>query len=253
MRLFSLSVAHEARMLRVPVSPLREGLLQLDKATSHYLVDVHRARPGTEFIAFDVEGASQAFATIVVASQRGATCRVDSVHAAQAIPEHPLVVVQAFSKGSRVDQVIRDATALDATEIWVVATEHSAVANAVEMRGRLERWRKIALESARQCGRGNIPRIEGVLPLAAVLRELNAIRGARCVLTPSATVALWDVIESGNASSVALLIGPEGGLSERERELSIDQGFGEVRLGPHVLRTEVATVVALSVVMAARG
>ena len=239
-------------MLRVPVSPLREGLLQLDKATSHYLVDVHRARPGTEFIAFDAEDASQALATIVVASQRGATCRVDSVHATQATPEHPLVVVQAFGKGSRVDQVIRDATALDATEIWVVATQHSAVANAVEMRGRIERWRKIALESARQCGRGNVPRIEGVVPLDAVFLELNAIQGARCALTPSASVALWDAIEPGNAGSVALLIGPEGGLADRERELSIEHGFQEVRLGPRVLRTEVATVVALSIVMAAR-
>lgn len=240
-------------MLRVPVSPLREGLLQLDKDSSHYLVDVHRARPGTEFIAFDAEAASQAFATIVVASQRGATCRVDSVHAAQAIPEHPLVVVQAFGKGSRVDQVIRDATALDATEIWVVATQHSAVANAIEMRGRLERWRKISLESARQCGRGNIPRIEGVVPLDAVLLELSAIQCTRCVLAPTASVALWDALEPANAGSVALLIGPEGGLSEREREFSIDQGFREVRLGPRVLRTEVATVVALSIVMSARG
>jgi len=240
-------------MLRVPVSPLREGLLQLDKATSHYLVDVHRARPGTEFMAFDAEAASQALATIVVASQRGATCRVDSVQTAQAIPEHPLVVVQAFGKGSRVDQVIRDATALDVTEIWVVATQHSAIANAVEMRGRLDRWRKIALESARQCGRGNVPRIEGVLPLDAVFLELNAIQGARCMLTPSASEALWDALEPSNVSNVALLVGPEGGLTEREREHSTDNGFQEVSLGPRVLRTEVATVVALSIVMAARG
>jgi 16S rRNA (uracil1498-N3)-methyltransferase len=241
-------------MLRVPVSPLQIGLLTLDKATSHYLVDVHRARPGAEFLAFDPLGAVQARAILVLASSKSATCRVERMEPAD-VPAHALTVMQAFSKGTRIDQVVRDATALDATTICVVATENSALPNARELSGRLERWRKIAVESARQCGRGNIPQIMAVLPLETAFRELRAgdeARSARVILTPGASVALWDALEPDCTEDAAILIGPEGGLAERERALAIDRGFREVHLGPRVLRTEVATVVALSILLSQR-
>lgn len=239
-------------MLRVPVSALRVGVIALDKATSHYLVNVHRAVPGSVFIAFDPLAGCEAQATLVQASSKAATCRVERIEAGD-VPSHRLAIVQSFSKGTRLDQVVRDATALDATEIWIIATQNSAMPVAREVQGRIERWRKIAVESARQCGRGNVPKIEGVLPLNDVLRELESIRGARLVLTPGASVALWDAMGADDSTSAALLVGPEGGLTHAEREQSIAQGFREVRLGSRVLRTEVATVVALSILLSVRG
>jgi len=239
-------------MLRVPVSPLQLGLLTLDKPTSHYLVQVHRARPGTEFVAFDPQSALQAQATVVLASPKAATCRVARIVAAD-VPSHALTIVQAFSKGARIDQVVRDATALDVTEIRVVATQNSALPGPHEVQGRLARWRKIAIEAARQCGRGDVPRIEGVLSLSAVLDDLRLAGGARVVLSPTASLALWDALGDDGVTRAALLIGPEGGLTQSERELAIGHGFVEARLGPRVLRTELATAVTLSVVQARWG
>jgi 16S rRNA (uracil1498-N3)-methyltransferase len=246
-------MSHDLRMLRVPISPLHVGSIQLDKTTSHYLVDVHRARAGTEFVAFDAEAALQARACVVVANSRAAICRVDNVETATAVPSHRLALVQAISKGARVDQVVRDATALDVTEIWVAATQHSAAPNAMEMSGRLERWRKIAVESARQCERGNIPRIHGLISFENALQQLSTITGPRLVLSPNASAALWEGSDSASYDSAALVIGPEGGLSEQECSLARELGFREVRLGQRVLKTEVAAVVALSVMMAMRG
>ncbi len=247
-----MSVERPLRLLRVPVSPLHEGCLQLDKPTSHYLVDVHRAVVGTQFLAFDAESCTQARATLLTSNSRGITCRVDAVETSQLVPEHRLIVVQAFGKGARVDQVVRDATALDATEIWVVSTLRSAVPNPTEMQGRCERWRRIALETARQCQRGNIPRIEGVVSLHDTLLALVDFRGIRCALSPIAASALWDVLAPRPVQAVALLVGPEGGLDEREIEFSEELGFHRVRLGSRVLRTEVATVASLSVIAAWR-
>jgi 16S rRNA (uracil1498-N3)-methyltransferase len=246
-------MANESRMLRVPVSPLCVGLIQLDKATSHYLVDVHRARAGTEFVAFDAEAALQARASVVVANSRAATCRIEAIDAATAVPSHRLALVQAISKGTRIDQVVRDATALDVTEIWIVATQHSAATNAMEMSGRIERWRRIAIESARQCERGDIPRIHGLASLDHALSELTNIDGPRLLLTPGAPRALWESLDSTPSNGSVLVIGPEGGLSEQECSLVAGHGFREVRLGPRVLKTEVAAVVALSALMALRG
>jgi len=239
-------------MLRVPVSPLCVGSIRLERDTSHYLVDVHRARAGTEFVAFDAEAALQARATVLVANSRGATCRIGAIEAATAVPSHRLALVQAISKGTRIDQVVRDATALDATEIWIVATRHSAAPNAQEMPGRIERWRRIAIESARQCERGNIPRIVGLVALEEALRELRSFDGARLVLSPNTDAALWSHLDASTSNDAVLVVGPEGGLSEQECALADSFGFREVRLGPRVLRTEVATVVALSVLMARR-
>ena len=241
------------RLIRVPISPLRMGVIELDRATSHYLVDVHRMVPGTQFLAFDAQAATQAEALLLTSNSRGATCNVASVEASRLIPAHRLIVLQAFGKGTRVDDVVRDATALEATEIWVVATERSSVPNRTEMRGRLERWRKIALESARQCQRGNIPAIEGVVSLHDVWSQLNYDGLVCCALVPDAESQLWTTLTSAATHHVALLVGPEGGLSRPELEQAAEFGFRSVRLGPRVLRTEVVTVAALGVIAAWRG
>ena len=252
MKPLAVSADQLLRTLRVPITPLREGLLQLDRPTSHYLIDVHRLAAGVHFLAFDAEAGTQAQATLVTSNSRGAACRVEAVEASRLIPQYRTVVVQAFGKGTRVDQVVRDATALDATEIWVVSTLRSAVPNPTEMRGRCERWRKIALESARQCVRGNVPRIEGVVSLREALHRLADYPGIRCVLSPHADSALCDALAPGRVENVMLLVGPEGGLDESEIELSTEFGFRQVRLGLRVLRTEVATVVSLGVIAALR-
>jgi 16S rRNA (uracil1498-N3)-methyltransferase len=227
-------------------------VLELDRATSHYLVDVHRMVVGTQFLAFDAQAATQAEAVLLTCNSRGATCSVASIEASRLVPEQRLIVLQAFGKGTRVDDVVRDATALDATEIWVVATEHSSVPNRTEMQGRRERWRKIALESAKQCQRGNVPLIEGVVSLPDVLPKLVDDGLVRCSLQPAAEHLLWTTLRSAATRDVALLVGPEGGFSRHELVQAAEFGFRSVRLGPRVLRTEVVTVAALGVIAAWR-
>lgn len=243
------SPAHES-LFRVPVSPLVEGELILDRATSHYVVDVHRAGEGAQFVAFDASTATQALTTVVQPSSRAARCRVGTVEPSRAVPQRPLVVIQAFGKGSRIDDVVRDATALDATEIWVVATSRSSVPSPTEMRGRVERWRKIAVEAARQCQRGDVPRIEGVVAMTAVLQALSQRDLTKCVLWPKAGQPLLQVLARSTCAGVAMLIGPEGGLIDAEVDAARECGFQAVQLGPRILRTEVATTVALGAAMA---
>ena len=252
MKSIALSSCSKPPLLRVPVAPLREGVLQLDKSTSHYLIDVHRLAEGSQFLAFDADASTQAQATLLDANSRGVTCRVGVVEASSLVPKHRTVVLQGFGKGTRVDQVVRDATALDATEIWIVSTLHSAVPNPTEMLGRCERWRRVALDSARQCKRGNVPRIEGVVSLREALHELVDFPGIRCVLSPGADLTLLDALIVGQVENVALLVGPEGGLDPSELELSAELGFKQVRLGSRVFRTEMATVVSLGVIAALR-
>jgi 16S rRNA (uracil1498-N3)-methyltransferase len=240
------------KLVRVAVSELQTGCSLLDREASHYLVDVHRIVANVEFLVFDVQAATEAIATLLIADPRQASYRVECVQASSRIPDFRLVVIQAFGKGAKIDQVVRDATALDASEIWVVSTSRSAIPGGKETKGRCERWRRIAVQAARQSERGDVPSIEGVLGLREVLSLLTSFAGHRWVLSPRAVDNLGEKLASVSVGDTAVLVGPEGGFDDAELALARDAGFTAVRLGRHVLRTEIATVAALGAIAAFR-
>jgi 16S rRNA (uracil1498-N3)-methyltransferase len=245
-------VAGASKLLRVPVSGLRTGQLKLDRDTAHYLINVHRAVAGTQFLAFDVEAATEAIATLVKADTRQSVCTVDPLEVSCRVPRHRLVLIQAFGKGAKVDEVVRDATALDATEIWVVSTSRSALSGPQDIRGRLGRWRKIAVQAARQSERGNIPAILGVLGFQEALDSLEEFTGQRWLLSPRANDALGDKMTGSQSGGAALLVGPEGGFDDKELAQARVAGFAEVRLGFRVLRSETAVTAVLGALAALR-
>lgn len=238
--------------LRVSVSGLRTGQSNLDREGSHYLVHVHRVLAGAQFLAFDVEAETEALATLAVADSRSATYLVESVRKSTALPRCRLVLMQAFTKGAKVDQIVRDATALDVSELLIVSTCRSSLSSPKEIRGRLQRWRKIAIDAARQCERGNIPSIAGVVGLSEALESFKEFTGRKWVLSPLAPGALGDALGSLSAADAALLIGPEGGLDERELSMARASGFTEVRLGLRIMRCETAALAALGAIAAFR-
>lgn len=238
------------KLVRVAVSELQAGCSRLDREASHYLVVVHRIVANVEFLVFDVEAATEAIATLLIADSRQASYRVECVQASTRIPDFRLVVIQAFGKGAKVDQVVRAATALNASEIWVVSTSRSAIPSGKETLGRCERWRRIAVDAARQSERGNVPSIGGVLGLREVLSSLTSFAGHRWVLSPRAVNNLGEKLASVSVGDTAILVGPEGGFDDAEMTLASEAGFNAVRLGSRVLRTEIATVAALGAIAA---
>lgn len=248
----SADSSRTARLLRVPVSELRAGLMKLDKGATHYLLHVHRAVVGDEFLAFDVESATEALAMLVVADSRHALYAVERVQISSHLPKYPLVLIQAFGKGAKVDQVVRDATVLDASELWIVSTSRSAISSPREVQGRMQRWRKIAIEAARQSERGNIPRIVGVLAFSEALKSLEQFLGGKWLLSPWAAQTLGEKLVGLATNAAALLVGPEGGFDDNELCLAREAGFAEVRMGFRVLRSETAALAALGAIAAFR-
>lgn len=233
-----------ARIVRVYLPSLCAGERSLDAAASRYLRRVHRLGPGGRFVAFDPEARLEAEGEIV---GDGARVRLAEPRPASRVAGLDVSLLQGFGKGDKVDQVVRDATALGARRVIVVETERSVVRVSGERAGgRQARWRTIAIEAARQSGRGDLPEVAGPLPLAQALAAANAER--RVCLDPEAAAALPEAI--GSERSVALLVGPEGGLSDAELELAAAHGWSRASLGPLVLRTETAAVAALGALWA---
>jgi 16S rRNA (uracil1498-N3)-methyltransferase len=227
--------------LRVPVRGLAAGERALDAEAAHYVARVHRLRAGAAFVAFDPAACLEADAE-VLALRPDVRVSLGEPRPAARVATRSLTVVQALAKGTKIDAIARDATELGATALVVVAAERS-VKRAVDL-ARLER---VVLEAARQCGRGDVPALSAHDALAAAL---TGVVGLGVVLDPGAEESLGAVLARAGDAALALLIGPEGGLSEDELRLARVRGFVPARLGRFVLRTETACAAALGAVAA---
>ncbi len=238
-----------SKQLRVPISNLQAGELALDAEAARYVARVHRLRPGDTFCAFDPDGAVEADARVLDSRPRSVRCEITALRAASTLGELNVTLVQGLGKADRFDQVVRDATALGVMRVVGVVTER-AVSRPSDVESRRDRWRAIAIQAARQCGRGDLPALAGPLSLDAAFSALPAA-GRRLLLDPDARSSLREALEIWNGlEGLTLLIGPEGGLSPGEIALASAAGFERVRFGPFVLRTETAATAVLGAIAA---
>jgi 16S rRNA (uracil1498-N3)-methyltransferase len=226
-------------MIRLLHPGARAGALQIDGPAQHYLFHVHRLKPGDPLEVFDGNG--HAFAARVVSQ---AELELSAPQRAPKVRE--VHVVQGMPKADKLELVIQKASELWASSVYPVFCERSVVKSSESDLKKLLRWQKIADEAARQCGRSEVLKVHPAVPLAAL-----ALEGAKVlVLDETETQAtLSDAVRaSAPAEPLALVVGPEGGLSPAERELLHRKGGKSVTLGRLVLRTETAALAALSVV-----
>lgn len=222
-------------------APLSLGQHELPEAQAHYIGRVLRHAAGDAVQLFD--GSGQEFRGELIEVGKKAV-RVDLREALDGLRESPLRIHlgQGLSRGERMDWAIQKATELGATEITPIISERCEVRLKDERADkRLAHWRQVAISACEQCGRSVLPTIHAPVTLDDWLAQVSA--ELKLVLHPVATP-----LEShARPSSLAFLIGPEGGLSDAEVEQAKARGFHAARLGPRVLRTETAPVVALSV------
>ena len=140
------------------------------------------------------------------------------------------------------DWAIQKATELGVNEITPIFSDRCEVRLKDERADkRLQHWRQVAISACEQCGRSRVPVIHPPVLLADWIKQTEA--ELKLVLHPVAE----PLVSHAKPSTLAFLIGPEGGLSEAEVEQAKTNGFHAARLGPRVLRTETAPLAAISV------
>jgi 16S rRNA (uracil1498-N3)-methyltransferase len=234
---------------RVHLPPERIGATRADltEEARHYLRDVLRLQPGAAVELFDGQGAAweatiePGFATLAVGARREA-----------AVAGPALSLLFALSKGEKGELVVQKATELGVARLTPWAAERSVLKlDEAKGRERAERWRRIAEEAARQCGRADVPEVTAPVGLAAALAAVPA--GHRLVVLHGPGGAPLGALGLEEAVGVALVVGPEGGLTDGE--LSTCEAAGAVRgaLGPRTLRAETAAIAGLAVLQAVAG
>ena len=213
----------------------------LDKDASHHLAKVLRIKIGSPLSMFN--GEPKFFHGIVREISKSAV--VVSIESVELVAtESPLKthLGQVLSRGDRMDFAIQKATELGVTEITPLFSERCEVkipADKIEKK-RLH-WQQVAISACEQSFRTLPPIIHKPRTVESWISDLDT--EVKCVLHHRSEESLP---KEKSIKSAGLLIGPEGGLSESEILAAIGKGFQALTIGPRVLRTETAPIVALT-------
>ena len=223
------------------------GKISLPEDQAHHARSVLRLGSGTAVVIFDGQG-TWTEGTLQTVGKRGAEVLVAGAIHTEVLPVRKVMLATAVPKGERAEWLIEQASQLN---VWCVQWLECdrGVAKPGSTSGKIEKWRRLAVESAKQCGRSWVMQVEPLTPLEVVLAGARA-RGARILwLEPRAEQALLKILpDLAGATEVVALIGPEGGWSARETALlSGDLKIVGARLTPTVLRIETACAAVAAV------
>lgn len=228
--------------------------LTLTGDQAHYLLHVLRFRPGSEFIA--VDRASRECPVRVDGCEEGSVAAtVLSAGEAPPDPQLDLRLFPAVLKGDHFDLVIQKATELGVGSITPVLTARTISRPPQDRaRRRADRWRKIAEEACRQCGRASVPAVSEPVMWKDALAQWSAgeIPGLIPyeVLARDAEASLRSVLTRLRpCPALAAFIGPEGGFTPGEIEDAVGAGLLPVSLGTRILRAETASIALCATVM----
>ena len=239
-------MARRWRLYHPTLPGQRGAVLELTPGESHHARRVLRLRAGDEVAVFD--GAGQEWSARVEPQASGPLrlC-LEAPLGVESEARLELVLFQGACRPERLDGVVQQATELGVAAIVVWGLERGAGP------ARLERWGRIAIESAKQCGRTRLPRLE----LVAELPVVGAPRTVGFLLDPSPGVAGLGAqcAELGREalSTVWIAVGPAGGLDESRVERAVQSGWRRAGLGPRTLRADTAGITAAAIVLDRAG
>ncbi|MGY4819870.1 16S rRNA (uracil(1498)-N(3))-methyltransferase [Pseudomonas chlororaphis subsp. piscium] len=222
-------------------APLSLGEHELPEAQAHYIGRVLRMAEGDALQLFDGSG-NEFRGKLLEVGKKRVVVQLDESFAGQVESPLQIHLGQGLSRGERMDWAIQKATELGVSEITPIFSERCEVRLKDERADkRLAHWRQVAVSACEQCGRSRVPVIHPPVLLADWIKQTQA--DLKLVLHPVAE----PLVSHAKPATLAFLIGPEGGLSDAEVDQAQGAGFLPARLGPRVLRTETAPVVALAV------
>jgi len=225
---------------------LSTGELTLSAEESHHARSVLRLKTGQAVELFDGLG-RVATGEILSLERSETTVRVGDVAAGQA-PRPGVHLAFAVPKGKRLDWLLEKATELGVASFWPIVCGRSVAAG-----GRAERWTGHCISAAKQCGLNWLPAVHELTPLADFLARVSTgqlgLGDATLILGDMSSQArsLAEILQSaGRSDNIVLLVGPEGGFTDEERDAIIASGFDQARLGETTLRIETAAIALLA-------
>ena len=223
----------------------------LPQQAAEHVARVLRMNEGDMLTVFNGDGYDYA-ATLLSVGKRDVTVRIEDRE--QVSNESPLklTLAQGVARGEKMDLIVQKATELGVARIVPLFTERSEVKlDAARAEKRLLHWRAVASSACEQSGRVCVPEVASAQPLQDWLKSLAKDGAQRLALLPEGVLQAR-TLRFGEAGGL-LVVGPEGGLGDRDVAALQEAGFQGLRLGPRILRTETAGLAALAALQALHG
>lgn len=241
------------RLTRCPVSSaLSVGSdVCLPEDVANHLSRVMRLREGDRCVLFNGDGSDYS-AVITQISKRELSVRIESATALSNESPLPITLVQGIARGEKMDLILQKATELGVAAIIPVNAERTEVKlDEARAQKRVAHWQSVVASACGQSGRARIPAVSAPQNLANLDGQLPA-QSLRLTLDPQGAHRLA-TLPAAPIDGVVIAIGPEGGWSERDRQVLNGMGFEGLELGPRILRTETAGLAAIAALQARLG
>ena len=229
------------------------ALVEVPEDEAEHLSRVLRLGAGDEVDVFDGQGALWRAEIVQVGKKSAAVRLIEEIEPAPEL-EIALSLVVSVLKGDKLDDVVRDAVMLGVTSIQPVISERSEISlSALAKSSRVARWQRIAVASAKQCGRAVVPPVHDATPLEWYWQARSDAARVMCV-EPSA--ALGDVVPVQSVPrkfAADLIVGPEGGWTVPEVAAAHDCGAILMSLGGRTLRADAVPIIALTALLTTWG
>ncbi len=224
--------------------------MPLPDDAKHYITTVLRARDGFSITLFDGQG--QTAEAVLQLGKKTADVRIDSI-STDLSKESPLslTLAQGISRGERMDTSLQKATELGVSEIQPLFTQYTEVKleDDEKTAKRMAHWQQVIVSACEQSGRNVVPILHPPLSLAEWLDQ----KPQGLVLDPYQGGRIRDLASERFAQAQSLLIGPEGGLSDKEVVDAINAGLTPIQLGKRILRTETAGPACITAIQTCFG
>ena len=226
-----------------------KGIITGDDAK--HIAKVLRMKTGEKLVACDCRG-NDYDCVISEVTDKQVELTVERAYPSETEPTVRVTLYQAMPKSDKMELIIQKAVELGVSAIVPVQTKRCVSRpDAKSMAKKLERYNRIALEAAKQCGRGRIPEVLPMLDYSEALTAMKADERA-FLFYENSTSSFRKELEQ-KVASVSIMVGAEGGFEEEEVHKALEQGIASLSLGKRILRCETAPLAALSIIMYETG
>jgi 16S rRNA (uracil1498-N3)-methyltransferase len=229
----------------LPEKAVRGKSVAITGSDARHMVKVLRLKPGDSIVVFDGAGFDYKAEIKAILSDR-ITISILKKYPSRSESQAKITVAQALLKGKKMDTLIRQITELGITQ-WTPFVAERSIPNPDRKRraDRLERWKIIVKESLKQSRRGEFTRVSPIISYQEMLTKEQSHQ-VKLVFWENATEPLEKVIRTYplDSRNICIVLGPEGGFTEKEIEAARSLGFKTASLGSRILRAETAALAA---------
>lgn len=226
---------------------IRGNVISITGREAHHILDVMRLKKFDKVIIFDGTG-KEYIGYIKDTLKKSLEVEITETRKSSINKSPEITLVQSVPKKEKMDYIVEKSTELGVSSIIPILTDRTIVNwDEAKARAAVERWRKIALEASKQCGRTDIPDIGTITEFTDFVRRSKGYDLILIAALSHGSTRLKDALKEFKGDRIAVLIGPEGDFTPGEISAAKESNFKLVTLGPRVLKSDTAGLAVLAI------